>query len=186
MNKRILCTGNPEFGVASEIAIRFPGTEFISRSTWDWDLTQNSYKQRLAEKALEYDVFINCSALWQFHQTILLNGVYKVAREAGHPLHIISLGSTTDRTSKGSDWQYQQEKKALRSTSNALGLQSIWQGGPKVSYVTFGTLENNQHKHPDRKVMTLAEAVDCIEYVLNAPEHLNINELSVDPIQWTK
>lgn len=106
-----------------------------------------------------------------------------MALKNNHPLHIINIGSTTDRATKGSDWIYQQEKKALRSTSNAMGLKSIWSGGPKVSYVTFGTLENNQHKHPDRKVMTLAEAVDCIEYVLQAPEHLCVNELSVDPLQ---
>ena len=71
----------------------------------------------------------------------------------------------------------------MRSTSNALGLKSIWTGGPKVSYVTFGTLENNAHKHPDRKVMKLSEAVDCIEYAINMPWHLNVNELSVDPLQ---
>jgi len=186
MNKRILCTGNPEFGVASEIAKRWPDTEFISRTTWGWDLTENGFKQRLAKKALDYDIFLNSSALWQYHQTLLLDVVYKTAAEAKHPLHIVSLGSTTDRTTKGSDWHYQQEKKALKSTSNALGLKSIWSGGPKVSYVTFGTLENNQHKHPDRKVMTLAEAVDCIEYVINAPKHLCVNELSVDPLQWKK
>lgn len=182
--KKILTTGNPEFGVAKAIAERWPETEFIGRTTWGYDLTQDSYKRKLAEKALEYDVFINCSALWQFHQTILLERVYKKAVEENHNIHIINIGSTTDRATKGSDWIYQQEKKALRSTSNAMSLKSIWQGGPKVSYVTFGTLENNQHKHPERKVMTLEEAVDCIEYVLNAPEHLCINELSMDPIQF--
>lgn len=183
MNKSIICTGNPEFGVASAIAERWPNSQFVSRSNWNYDLTENGYKAKLAEKALEYDVFINCSALWQYHQTLLLDTVYKAALKARKRMHIVSLGSTTDRTSKGSDWQYQQEKKALRSTSNALGLKSIWSGGPKVSYVTFGTLANNQEKHPDRKVMTLHEAVDCIEYVLTAPEHLCINELSVDPLQ---
>ena len=66
-----------------------------------------------------------------------------------------------------------------------MSLKSVWQGGPKVSYVTFGTLENNAHKHPGRKIMTLDEAVDCIEYVINAPEHLVVNELSMDPLQVT-
>ena len=31
--------------------------------------------------------------------------------------------------------------------------------------------------------MTLNECVDAIEYVINAPKHLNINEVSIDPIQ---
>lgn len=183
MNKRIICTGNPEFGVASEIAQRWPETTFVSRSNWDYDLTQDSYKHKLAEKALNYDVFINCSALWQYHQTMLLDVVYKNALKNLKRLHIVSLGSTTDRTVKGSDWHYQQEKKALKSTSNALGLKSVWTGGPKVTYVSFGTLENNSHKHPGRQVMTLAEAVDLIEYTINMPYHLNVAELIVDPLQ---
>jgi hypothetical protein len=183
MHKRILCTGNPEFGVAQEIAHRWPQTQFVSRTGWGYDLTQNGYKQKLANKVLKYDIFINSSALWQYHQTLLLDVVYKTARAENKKLHIISLGSTTDRTTKGTDWHYQQEKKALRSTSNALGLQSIWAGGPKVSYVTFGTLDNNAHKHPDRKVMQISEAVDYIEYIIEAPDHLCINELSVDPLQ---
>lgn len=188
MMKKILCTGNPEYGVASAIAERWPETQFVSRSNWNYDLTENGYKQKLAEKALSFDVFINCSALWQYHQTMLLDTVYKMAASEQKRLHIVSLGSTTDRATKGSDWQYQQEKKALRSTSNALNLKSIWEGGPKVSYVSFGTLENNSHKHPTRRVMTLSEAVDLIEYVINAPDHLCVNELSVDPLQtgWNK
>jgi hypothetical protein len=183
MNKSILCTGNPEFGVASAIALRWPQTQFVSRTGWEYDLTQNSYKHKLAEKALSFDVFINCSALWQYHQTLLLDTVYKKADSERKRIHLVSLGSTTDRATKGTDWHYQQEKKALRSTSNALGLKSIWGGGPKVSYITFGTLENNQHKHPGRRVMTLDEAVDLIEYVITAPDHLCVNELSVDPLQ---
>jgi len=180
---KIICTGNPEFGVAKQIAERFPDTTFVSRTGWGYDLTQDSYKHKLAEKALKYDVFINCSALWHYHQTMLLDVVFKSAQKARKRLHLVSLGSTTDRTTKGSDWHYQQEKKALKSTSNALGLKSIWTGGPRVSYITFGTLENNAHKHPGRQVMTLAEAVDLIEWVMYCPAHLNINELSVDPLQ---
>jgi len=183
MDKSIICTGNPEFGVASAIAERWPHTEFVGRTTWGYDLTQDSYKRKLAEKASKYDVFINSSALWHYHQTLLLDVVFKFSLMNRNRLHIVSLGSTTDRTTKGSDWHYQQEKKALRSTSNALGLKSVWSGGPRVSYITFGTLENNSHKHPGRRVMTLSEAVDCIEYAILAPPHLNINELSVDPLQ---
>ena len=180
---KIIATGNPEFGVAKAIAERFPETTFVNRTDWGYDLCQDSYKKKLAEKALNYDVFINCSALWQYHQSMLLDVVYKNALKNLKRLHIVSLGSTTDRATKGSDWHYQQEKKALRSTSNALGLKSIWAGGPKVSYVTFGTLENNAHKHPGRTVMKLNEAVDMIEYVINMPYHLNVNELSIDPMQ---
>ena len=183
MSKTILCTGNPEYGVASAIAERWPETQFVSRTNWNYDLTQKSYQEKLAQKTINYDVFINCSALWCYNQTQLLDVVYKNALKNLNELHIVSIGSTTDRATKGSDWQYQQEKKALRSTSNALGLKSIWAGGPRISYVTVGTLDNNAHKHPNRRCMTLNECVDAIEYVINAPKHLNINEVSIDPIQ---
>lgn len=179
---KILCTGNPEEGLASAIAERFPGTTFVSRKN-GYELEWSNQKANLAALALDYDIFINCSALFQFHQTMVLEEVYKKAAEVNHDIHIINIGSTTDRTAKGSDWRYQQEKKALRSTSNALNLKSVWQGGPKVSYVTFGTLENNQAKHPDRKVMTFDEAIDLIEYTMNMPKHLVLNEISVDPLQ---
>ena len=181
--KRILCTGNPETGLAKAIFEHWPLTDFCSQTTWGYDLTLSTYKEALSVKALEYDIFINSSALWQFHQTMLLNVVYKRAEEANHPLHIVSIGSTTDRTTKGSDWHYQQEKKALRSTSNALNLKSTWQGGPRVSYVTFGTLENYAHKHPERTCMSMTDAVRAIEYILGTPPNLIVNELSIDPIQ---
>ena len=183
MDKKILCTGNPEFGVASAVFKRWPHAEIVGQTTRGLDLTLQHARDTLAKEALEYDVFINCSALWRFNQTLVLDTVYKAARKARKELHIVCLGSTTDRATKGTDWIYQQEKKALRSTANAQGLQSIWAGGPRVSYVTFGTLENNQHKHPTRRCMTLDEAVDLIEYVINMPPHLSVNELSVDPIQ---
>ena len=183
--KRILCTGNPEIGLASEIFRRFPQTDFISESISDHDLSLNHVKKTIGKKALDYDIFINSSALYQYHQALLLDVVYKIAQTNGKSLHIVSIGSTTDRATKGSDWTYQQEKKALRSASNAMGLMSIWQGGPKVSYVTFGTLENKADKHPGRKIMSFVEAVDCIEYALLLPEHLSLNELSIDPVQVT-
>jgi len=186
--KRILCTGNPETGLAKAIFEKWPEADFCSQTTWGYDLTLSTYKEALSVKALEYDIFINSSALWQFHQTMLLNVVYKRAEKANHSLHIVSIGSTTDRTTKGSDWQYQQEKKALRSTSNALNLKSTWQGGPRVSYVTFGTLENYAHKHPERTCMSMTDAVRAIEYIIEFPPTLIVNELSIDPIQtnWPK
>ena len=129
--KRILCTGNPETGLAKTIFEKWPDADFCSQTTGGYDLTLTSAKDELALKALEYDVFINSSALWQFHQTMLLNVVFKCALKANHPLHIVSIGSTTDRTTKGSDWIYQQEKKALRSTSNALGLKALGKADPE-------------------------------------------------------
>ena len=78
---------------------------------------------------------------------------------------------------------YNAEKKALRDYSNTLGLTGIWASGPKISYISLGTLDNNQAKHPDRKTMDINLAAEYIKWIVDQPKHLNINELSIDPMQ---
>ena len=57
----------------------------------------------------------------------------------------------------------------------------MWNAGPRVSYISFGTLSNNQHKHPDRQCLDIAGAAEYIKWVIEQPIH--INEISLDPIQ---
>jgi NADP-dependent 3-hydroxy acid dehydrogenase YdfG len=38
-------------------------------------------------------------------------------------------------------------------------------------------------KHPDRELMDVEYAAQLILWLLSQPEYVNINELSVDPIQ---
>jgi hypothetical protein len=76
---------------------------------------------------------------------------------------------------------YNAEKKALRDYCNSLSLLGVWNGGPKVSYISFGTLSNNQQKHPDRVCMDISVAANYIKWVIDQPIH--INEISLDPIQ---
>jgi hypothetical protein len=179
---RILITGNPTYGLANAMYNIWPDAMFASRAT-GWDLTDDQKKRDLAQVALNYDVFINNSALWKYHQTLLLKEVYSTTRIAVHPLRIICIGSTTDRTSKGNDWLYHHEKKALRDYCNSLSLIGTWGGGPRVSLLSFGTLSNNQHKHPDRKCMDINYAASYVKWIVDQPMHLGINELSIDPIQ---
>ena len=177
---KILITGNPTVGLASALNAIWPDAVFASRAN-GWDLTDDQRKRDLATEALNYDVFINNSALWRYHQTLLLKEVYSTAKTAAHQLRIICIGSTTDRTSKGSDWLYHHEKIALREYCNSLSLLGTWGGGPRVTLLSFGTLSNNQHKHPDRKCMDINLAATYIKWVLDQP--IGINELSIDPIQ---
>ena len=100
-----------------------------------------------------------------------------------HWCHIINVGSTTDRVKKGGAWLYNAEKKALRDYSNTLALTGVWSNGPKISYISFGTLSNNQQKHPTRKCMEIDQAAEYIKWLVDQPKHLNINELSIDPMQ---
>jgi hypothetical protein len=179
---KILITGNPTKGLAQSMHGIWPDASFVSREN-GWDLDKDQRRRDLAQLALEYDVFINNSALWQFQQTLLLREVYAVARDHKHQLHIISIGSTADRTSKGSDWTYQHEKKSLRDFCNSLGLLSTWGGGPKVSLLSVGSLSNVQHKHPSRTCMELDQAAQYVKWMVDQPANLIINELSIDPIQ---
>lgn len=182
--KKILITGNPNFGLAKGLAGVFPKADFISKST-GCDLEYKDNMQAVAKRAIEYDVFVNNSALWNFKQTLLLELVWKEAEMAKKSLHIVCIGSTTDRATKGSAWIYQQEKKALRSYCNQLSLQSVWKERevPRVSLISFGTLENNAEKHPGRKCMSIVDAASYVKWIVEAPSNVNINEISVDRLQ---
>jgi hypothetical protein len=179
----MLISGNPQKGLAAELFKLYPAAEFVSKSM-GCDLTKDTQQQAFADLALKHDVIIINSALWKFNQTVLLDAVYKSCVGALHKAHIVVIGSTTDRVKNGKAWLYNAEKKALRDYSNTLAISGVWgDHSPKVSYISFGTLSNNQHKHPDRKCLDIDEAACYIKWIIDQPRHLNINEISVDPMQ---
>jgi NADP-dependent 3-hydroxy acid dehydrogenase YdfG len=180
---KILITGNPNKELAKELSVIYPTAVFVSREN-GIDLTTSDGHKKLADMSINFDVFINSSALWKFNQTVLLDAVYKKCLEAKHPLHIINIGSTTDRVKNGKPWLYNAEKKALRDYSNTLALAGVWSDDlPKVSYVSFGTLSNNQEKHPTRKCINIQVAAEYIKWIIEQPHHVAINEISIDPMQ---
>lgn len=178
----MLISGNPQKGLAAELYKLYPDAEFVSKSMGT-DLTKDTQQQTFADLALKHDVTIINAALWKFNQTVLLDTVYKTLKTAGKQAYIVCIGSTTDRVCKGTDWLYNAEKKALRDYCNSLSLLGVWNGMPRVSYISFGTLSNNQHKHPDRTCLDIATAAQYIKWVIEQPVH--INEISLDPIQET-
>ena len=178
----MLITGNPNENLARALAQIYPQAEFCSRVN-GYDLGRKDDQDRLADRVLQHEVFVNCSALFKFNQTSLLHIVYHKCIENNHKCRIINIGSTTDRVKKGGAWLYNAEKKALRDYSNTLGLNGVWSDGPKISYVSFGTLSNNQLKHPERRTIDINEAVKYIKWVVEMPSHLNVNEISIDPMQ---
>lgn len=178
----MLITGNNTVGVSAALAKIYPDAEFVSRST-GFDLSKKVDQERCAELVCKHDVFVNCASLYKFNQTTLLNIVYHKCVLEKHNCHIINIGSTTDRVKKGGAWLYNAEKKALRDYSNTLGLNGVWGSGPKISYISFGTLDNNQEKHPDRKTIDINVAAEYIKWMIDQPLNLNINELSIDPMQ---
>lgn len=181
---KILVAGNKNFGLAAEIYKLYPEAFFASRTT-GFDLTKNNDQKKLADLVVEYDVFINCSALYKFNQTVLLDAVYKVCTENNHRPHIICISSTTDRVKKGGAWLYNAEKKALRDYCNTLGMNGVWDRGPKITLISFGSLTNVQAKHPDRKCLDINQAALYIKWVIEQPINICINEISIDPLQVT-
>ena len=179
---KILVAGNKNFGLAAEIYKFYPDAFFASRTS-GFDLTANNDQKRLADLVLEYDVFINCSALWKFNQTVLLDAVYKKCTENNHRPYIVCIGSTTDRVKKGGAWLYNAEKKALRDYCNTLGMNGVWDKGPKITLISFGSLTNVQAKHPDRKCLDIAQAALYIKWLIEQPANICINEISIDPLQ---
>jgi short-subunit dehydrogenase len=178
----MIITGNPQKGLAHSLHKIYPGAVYCSRAS-GYELTDNKGMDDFAQLAAQHDTIIINSALWRFHQTVLLDLVYKACKTANNDAHIVCIGSTTDKTNKGSSWMYNAEKKALRDYCNSLGLIGVWHSGPKISYISFGTLSNNQEKHPDRKCLDIDEAASYIKWLIDQPKHVTINEISIDPMQ---
>jgi short-subunit dehydrogenase len=179
---KVLITGNQYYGLSAELYKLYPDATFCSRTT-GYELTNAEDQRRFAKLSLDYDIIINCVALWKFEQTNLLETIWKECEQHNHAPHIINIGSTTDRVKKATAWRYNAEKKALRDYSNSLGLLGVWTDAPKVSYISFGTLSNNQEKHPDRKCIDINEAAQYIKWLIDQPKYVNINEISIDPMQ---
>lgn len=182
---KVCITGNSSIGLSSYVGKLYDKITYISRNS-GYDLTSKSGQDRAIELVIKHDVFVNCAALWKFNQTVLLDAVYRRACEAKPDLHIICVGSTTDRVKNGKAWLYNAEKKALRDYSNTLSIGGVWGNTPKVSYISFGTLSNNQSKHPDRRCTDMSTAAGYIKWLIEQPKHLNINEISIDPMQDDK
>ena len=178
----MIITGNNTKGLAKELFALYPDAVFCSRST-GYDLTTSQGRDKFAIESIDHEVIIINSALWQFQQTVLLDSVFKKLIEHKKSAHIVCVGSTTDRVKNGKPWLYNAEKKALRDYSNTLSLSGVWGNTPKVSYISFGTLSNNQEKHPDRKTLDIYEAAKYIKWLIDQPKYVNINEISIDPMQ---
>tara|TARA_B100000989_G_scaffold281091_1_gene245025 strand:- start:3872 stop:4423 length:552 start_codon:yes stop_codon:yes gene_type:complete len=182
---KVLMTGNPDYGLAEKFSIVHTQTDFVSRTN-SYDLCTKEGRVIVAQSSLDYDVFINSSALYQFNQTLLLEAVWKNWKEKNKQGHIINIGSTVDRSTKGAEWIYPQEKKALKSLSHQYAMLGIWgDSGIRVSYVSFGSLDTKKvnAKHPDRKLMNVTQAAEYIKWIIDAPININISELHMDPIQ---
>ena len=184
MSRTVFVAGNPEYGIASAIAQRWPKAEFASRSN-GFDLTTDQGRHEFAEKSLGYDVVIFCSALWRFNQSVLVEQVWRTWSEKGKKGRLICLGSTADVGARASNWMYPVEKKSLRSLCQNLCWCATKGNGIGVTYLSMGYVETpkTEEKHPGKKKLSTAYVVDLLDWVISQPPGLNVNSLSIDPVQ---
>lgn len=156
---------------------------FSRANGYDFNDQQDTIN-RVVKDAYHCDVFVNLYANFFFQQTMLAHRLWNKwnDNELNHK-RIINVGSTTDNVRRGKVNRYHHEKLALKEMSNALSIVGVWGDGPKVSHISFGTLDNRQEDNPDRNTMGLDLAAHYIEWLLYQPDDVNINILSIDPIQ---
>lgn len=178
----MLIAGNKSYNLSNEIYKLYPTASFCSRSS-GYNFLKKDDKERFAQESLDHDHILIISALADFHQIVLYDTVYKCCVKNKHRPHIITVGSTIDRSGTGNGRIYSTEKKALLEHTRNLNLQSYGNQGPKTTHISLGMLSNLQHKFPDRKTLPVSEAAQYIKWLIDQPKHVNINEISIDPMQ---
>lgn len=188
--KKILITGNRDYGLCQAICNMFDEQNYTyecaSRDT-GWSLDKNEEQLRLAKHFVmnDFNVFINNSALWKFHQIMIAEHVYNAANVAGIKSQFIHMGSTADTGVRGRTWRYPTEKKAMRDYNRDLTYMT--QGGSNIKTTCLSpgslTTPSVMKKHPDRQLIDVEYIADVVLWLLNQPEYVNINEISLDPVQ---
>ena len=189
--KKVLITGNRNYGLCEAICNLFDTVDTISYRTISrgdgFYLDKDDDQQRLADLFVEekFDIFINNSALWKFHQVMIAEKVHNTAHAAKHPCHLIHMGSTADTGVKGRTWRYPTEKKALKAYSRDLTYMAQGGSNIKSTVVSPGSLTTPSviKKHPGRALIDVEYIAEIILWLIQQPDYVNINEISLDPIQ---
>lgn len=191
MSKKIIVSGNKHYGLAKQICEQFPSALFCSRSNGDFNFSQYESMESFANLSLEYDVYISCSYIPYFRQLLLLAKVHNTWIENKKKGQMIILGSTADWSTKV--WLYPTEKKALRDFCRRYAAWSSG-GGPelhkgngiRITYLAPGMLDlpKQKEKHGEQLAKINPQyIVNVIDWLINQPEHINIHEISMDPVQ---
>ncbi len=191
---KVLITGNKYYGLCKAICNIFDSVDYISYHTAsrsnNWSLDQASEQTRLADYFVDndFDIFINNSALWKFHQVMIAEQVYTKCIDKQKSAHIINIGSTADTGVKGRTWRYPTEKKALKDYNRDLTYMAIGGSNIKTTLISPGSLTTSSvmKKHPDRKLIDTDYIAELVLWLIKQPTYVNINEISLDPIQLGK
>jgi hypothetical protein len=189
--KKILITGSRNYGLCESICNLFdtiPDIEYETASRSNgFNLDNSEGHSKLANHYVggDFDIFINNSAIWKFHQVMIVESVFTAMKDANKKGHIINIGSTADTGVKGRTWRYPTEKKALKAYNRDLTYMAIGGSNIKTTLISPGSLTtaNVMKKHPDRKLIDVKYVAEIVLWTINQPEYINVNELSIDPIQ---
>tara|TARA_B100002019_G_C21177535_1_gene551919 strand:- start:280 stop:816 length:537 start_codon:yes stop_codon:yes gene_type:complete len=175
---KILVTGNPSYeGLAKGIAQAMPdyNIDFIGRHN-GWRM--NDY-DTIADKAVEYDVFVNSLYIPSEGQTVLLDKVYNKFEKG----HIINISTTSVYWNNGSE-KYLREKGSLEAYSKKLSNKSSWENSPiKVSCIAYGPLDSESQLDKPGKKISLKEAGSIVKFLVDQPAEINTHYICLDPIQ---
>ena len=189
--KKILITGSRNYGLCEAICNLFdtlPDIEYETASRSNgFNLDNSDGYSKLANYYIDgdFDIFINNSAIWKFHQVMIVESVFNAIEEADRKGQIINIGSTADTGVKGRTWRYPTEKKALKAYNRDLTYMAIGGSNIKTTLISPGSLTTSSvmKKHPDRKLIDVEYIAELVVWTINQPEYINVNELSIDPIQ---
>ena len=189
--KKILITGSRNYGLCEAICNLFdtlPNIEYETASRSNgFNLDNSDGYSKLANYYIDgdFDIFINNSALWKFHQVMIAESVFNAIEEADRKGQIINIGSTADTGVKGRTWRYPTEKKALKAYNRDLTYMAMGGSNIKTTLISPGSLTTSSvmKKHPDRKLIDVEYIAELVVWTINQPEYINVNELSIDPIQ---
>jgi len=189
--RKILITGSRKYGLCEAMCNLFdtmPDIEYETASRSNgYQLDTSESQKKLAERYIEgeFDIFINNSAIWKFQQVMIVESVYNAMEEANRKGHIINIGSTADTGVKGRTWRYPTEKKALKAYNRDLTYKAMGGSNIKTTLISPGSLTTTSvmKKHPDRKLIDVEYIAELVVWTINQPEYINVNELSIDPIQ---
>jgi|TARA_B110000211_G_scaffold118822_1_gene137607 NAD(P)-dependent dehydrogenase (short-subunit alcohol dehydrogenase family) len=189
--KKILITGSRNYGLCEAICNLFdtlPNIEYETASRSNgYNLDNSDGYSKLANYYIDgdFDIFINNSALWKFHQVMIAESVFNAMEEADRKGQIINIGSTADTGVKGRTWRYPTEKKALKAYNRDLTYMAMGGSNIKTTLISPGSLTTSSvmKKHPDRKLIDVEYIAELVVWTINQPEYINVNELSIDPIQ---
>ena len=189
--RKIIITGSRKYGLCEAMCNLFdtmPDIEYETASRSNgYHLDTSEGQRKLAEYYIEgnFDIFINNSAIWKFQQVMIVECVFNAMEDADRKGHIINIGSTADTGVKGRTWRYPTEKKALKAYNRDLTYKAMGGSNIKTTLISPGSLTTTSvmKKHPDRKLIDVEYIAELVVWTINQPEYINVNELSIDPIQ---